>query len=154
MIETETEAQARRRVLLGTVFGFSAAISYGVSQVLARHTVSDLAPPLVGASLSLFWGTLGFLAISFRNLRTPAQDFSRGLVFFAAGGIFSALGVTAMFLALERAQVVIVSPLTSTNPLFTLFLAAIFLRDVEQLNLRVVIGALLVVGGVVVLTVA
>jgi drug/metabolite transporter (DMT)-like permease len=148
------EAEARRRVALGIAFGFGAALAYGISTVLARHTVSGLATPLVGAALALTWGTLGFLLMTFRNLREPAANFWRGAFYFAAGGIFSALGVTGLFLALERAQVVIVSPVSSTNPLFTLILAAIFLREVEQLNLRVVIGSLLVVGGVIVLTVA
>jgi len=145
--------EARRRVILGVIFGFGASLSYGVSQVLTRQSLSDVTP-IVGSSLALFWGTLGFVLMSFRNLRAPATDFRRGALYFTAGGIFSAMGVMGLFLALERAQVVIVAPISSTNPLFTLVLAAIFLRDVEQLNLRVVAGALLVVAGVIVLTVA
>jgi len=152
MIET-AEAEARRRAALGITFGFGAALAYGVSQVLARHTVSGLATPLVGAALALTWGTLGFALITFRNLREPVANFWRGALFFATGGIFSAIGVTGLFLALERAEVVIVSPISSVNPLFTLLLAAIFLREVEELNLRVVAGSLLVVSGVIVLTV-
>ncbi|MPZ51004.1 MAG: EamA family transporter [Dehalococcoidia bacterium] len=155
MIETaEAASEARRRAILGVIFGFSAALAYGVSQVLARHTVSDIAPPLVGSCLALFWGTLGCALMASRTRGAPIQDFRRGVFLFAAGGIFSAMGVTGLFIALERAPVVIVSPISSTNPLFTLVLAAIFLRDVEQLSPRVVIGAMLVVAGVVVLTVA
>jgi drug/metabolite transporter (DMT)-like permease len=153
-MQAMTEAQARQRVLLGICFGFGAALAYGSSQVLARHTVSELAAPLVGSSLALFWGTLGFFLLTFRGLRGPNANFRLGAFYFGLAGIFSSMGVTGLFLALERAQVVIVSPVVSTNPLFTLVLAAIFLRDVERLTLRVIVGAMLVVGGVVVLSVA
>jgi drug/metabolite transporter, DME family len=144
----------RNRVLLGVAFGFIAAASYGSSQVLAREGVSDLAPPLVGSLLALFWGTLGFSLMAVRGLRTIDGDFRRGAVLFSAAGIFSAIGVVLMFQALSRGQVVVVSPVLATNPLFTLILAAIFLRDVEQLTRRVVVGAVLVVIGVAVLSLA
>ena len=58
-----------------------------------------------------------------------------------------------MFQALSRGPVVVLSPVVSTNPLFTLLFASIFLRGVERITPRVVAGALLVVGGVVVLSV-
>ena len=51
-------------------------------------------------------------------------------------------------------MVVVVSPVLATNPLFTLILAAIFLRDIEQITPRIIVGALLVVAGVVVLSLA
>jgi uncharacterized membrane protein len=108
----------------------------------------------VGSLIALFWGTLGFSLMAARGLRSPAGNFRRGAVFFAAAGIFSAVGVVLMFQALSRGQVVVVSPVLATNPLFTLVLAAIFLRDVERITWRIVVGAILVVVGVTVLSVA
>ena len=46
----------------------------------------------------------------------------------------------------------VISPVLATNPLFTLLFASIFLRGVERITPRVVLGALLVVAGVVVLS--
>ena len=43
-------------------------------------------------------------------------------------------------------------PISSTGPFFSLILAAIFLRDVEKVTLRIVISAAMIVGGVVLLT--
>jgi drug/metabolite transporter (DMT)-like permease len=144
----------RRRELMGYGFALGAAFAYGAAQVLTRHSVRDLAPPLLGTTIALFWGTLGFLLISARSVGEPRLDLRRGSLHFAAAGLFSAMGVMLMFLALERAQVVLVAPVISTNPLFTLLLAAIFLRDIERLTVQVVVGAALVVAGVIVLTVA
>ena len=70
----------------------------------------------------------------------------------AARGIFSGVSVLLIFEALSRGQVV--SPVLATNPLFTLFLATVLLRGLEQITLRVIAGTCLVVLGVVVLTVA
>ena len=58
------------------------------------------------------------------------------------------------FEALSRGQVVVVSPVLATNPLFTLLLAMVLLRGLEQITLRVIAGTCLVVLGIVVLTVA
>ena len=151
-MQTTTEVEARKRMLLGIAFGLGAALAYGSSQVVARQAVSHDTPALLGSAMGLFWGTLGFFLLSLRNLGGPATNFRRGALFFAGGGILSALGVLGLFLALERAQVVIVAPIANTNPLFTLVLAAIFLRGVESITPRVVAGALLVVSGVIVLT--
>ena len=59
-----------------------------------------------------------------------------------------------MFVALENADVVVVSPVSSTNPLFTLLFAAILLRDLERFNIRILMGSMLVVLGVVVISLA
>ena len=65
-------------------------------------------------------------------------------------GICNGLGMLAMYAALNRGQVSVVSPLVATYPLFTLALSAIFLRE-EKFGPRVLLGVALTVAGVVVL---
>lgn len=138
--------------LRGYVFAFSAAIAYAASQVVAREGVRELEAPLVGTTIALIFATIGFIPIVWRSLSTPVTDFRRGALFFAGAGIFSATGVASMFLAIERAEVVVVSPISSTHPLFTLLLAAILLRDLERITIRILIGGLLVFAGIVLIT--
>jgi len=148
------DAPASRRTLVtGTLFALAAALSYGGSQVITRQALGDLAPPLVGSAIALFWGTLGFAILSARSLGERGDHLWRGVAFFATGGVFSAMGVLLMFFALGIGQVVVISPVLATNPLFTLFFAALLLRGVEQITLRVIVGALLVVAGVAVLSI-
>ncbi len=142
----------RRTLITGVAFALAAAMAYGSSQVITRQIIGNMAPPLVGTLISLFWGTLGFALLSARNLGDRGDHFGRGALFFAAGGLFSAMGVLLMFYALGLGQVVVISPVLATNPLFTLLFASIFLRGVERITPRVVLGALLVVAGVVVLS--
>ena len=64
-------------------------------------------------------------------------------------GIFNTAAMLSVFYALSYGKVVIVDPLVSSNPVITLLLTAIFLRDVEVLSLRVIFGALLTIGGTI-----
>jgi drug/metabolite transporter (DMT)-like permease len=151
---SETAASdARRATLTGVAFAMTAALSYGSSQVISRYAVTELAPPLVGTTIALFWGTLGFALLSARNLRDRPANFRRGALYFVGAGFFSSMGVLLMFTALSRGQVVILSPVLATNPLFTLLFAAAFLRGVERITRRHALGTALVVAGVVVLSV-
>ena len=59
---------------------------------------------------------------------------------FVAAGICNTTGMLANFYALSAGDIVIVEPLISTNPVLTVVLTAIFLRDVETVNLRVCVG--------------
>jgi drug/metabolite transporter (DMT)-like permease len=82
--------------------------------------------------------------------RTGASLDRRGILWFMAVGICNGFGVLAMYAALNRGQVSVVSPLVATYPLFTLALGAIFLRE-EKFGPRVLLGVALTVAGVAVL---
>jgi drug/metabolite transporter (DMT)-like permease len=103
--------------------------------VLIGYTVSCVT--LFGASRMLVPG------------RRSSPD-ERGTLWFTAVGVCNGLGVLAMYAALARGQVSVVSPLAATYPLFTLALSALFLRE-ERFGARVVAGVLLTVAGAVLL---
>jgi drug/metabolite transporter (DMT)-like permease len=74
---------------------------------------------------------------------------SRYIVICGLAGICQGLAVAFLFQALSRAPVTVVSPINASNPLITLALAHLFLRRLESINLLLVLGTLLSVGGVV-----
>src|SRR6266853_4510150 len=96
------------------------------------------------SSVTIFAGNRAFVP------RTSTPVDRRGIFWFIAVGICNGLGVLAMYAALNRGQVSVVSPLVATYPLFTLVLSALFLRE-EKFNTRVLLGVGLTVAGVVVL---
>jgi len=55
------------------------------------------------------------------------------------------------FYALSLGKLVTVEPLVHTNPVLSVLLTAIFLRDIEAVNLRVLLGAACMVTGTVLL---
>lgn len=76
-----------------------------------------------------------------------------GIAWFAATGLLNGAAVLALYSALERGPVVLVSPIVATYPLFTLALSALWLRE-ERLSGALVAGVALTVTGVVVLLLA
>ena len=61
-------------------------------------------------------------------------------------------GVCLLIVALSLGQVSVVTPLSGTSPLFVLLLTYVFLRDVEALTTRIMVGTVLIVAGVILLT--
>src|SRR5215471_8714299 len=76
----------------------------------------------------------------------------RSLGYFALGGLFENGGVFLVLAALGFGDVSIVTPLAGTAPLFVLLLAYLFPSQAEKLSWRVVMGAVLIVAGVVLLS--
>ena len=77
---------------------------------------------------------------------------SAGWLFTA--GLFNTGATLSVFYALSHGKVVVVEPLVSANPVLTLLFTAIFLRDLEVINARVVTGALLTITGTVLVVLA
>jgi drug/metabolite transporter, DME family len=60
--------------------------------------------------------------------------------------------MVCIYYALDLGKVSVVIPISSTGPLFSLIFAALFLRDVERVTSRIVLSAVMIIGGVVLLT--
>ena len=146
---------AKRQKLLGYASALGAAVCYGTLAVLGKKVVSDIAPPLVATSFSMIIGTIILTAIFWKQIsadlavRIPL----RGWLFVGLAGGSATWGVTFWYLALNQAPALLVAPLTSIYPVFSVFLTLIFLRKTEKVSKRTVAGAILVAFGVVVITV-
>ena len=149
-----TIANIQRDTLLGYAAALGAAACYGTLAVLGRKIATDIAPPLVANSFSMILGTLVLTLVFQSHIR---RDFKvrpqkRGWLFVALAGCASTWGVTCWFLALGEAPAILVAPLAAVHPLFTVLLALVFLRGVERVTSRTILGTLLVIGGVVLIT--
>ncbi len=88
-----------------------------------------------------------------RGVALPNLRSSPGLLWFAGAGVLHAIAVTLVNLALQISQVIIVLPLISTFPLFSLALS-FFVFKRELLDARTIIAVLLVVPGVLLIAVS
>ena len=79
--------------------------------------------------------------------REPLVWNRRSLGPFIAAGAFETLGILLVITALSRGNVVIVSPLVGISPLWVLLGAVLFLRDLERINVRTILGTICVVVG-------
>jgi len=76
----------------------------------------------------------------------------RSILYFIGGGIMENTGVFLVLVSLGLGEVSVVTPLAGTAPLFVLLLTFLFPREMKQLSWRIVVGAVLIVLGVVALT--
>jgi drug/metabolite transporter, DME family len=73
----------------------------------------------------------------------------KALLPFVFAGSFETLAVLLMLMAFANGPVVIVSPIAATAPIWTTLISAIFLREIERINLASIIGTICVVSGVI-----
>jgi uncharacterized membrane protein len=76
----------------------------------------------------------------------------KSLRYFLVAGVAENVGVLLVLVALGLGQVSVVTPLNGTAPLFVLVLTFVFLKGVERLTGRIVVGTMLIVLGVLLLT--
>ena len=134
---------------IGYVCGLASGVFYGAWSVIAKHSLSghDI-PPLAFATLAFLFGTAMFMPLVGRTLPRTVISAPRSALYFLLSGVGSGCAIIFMAFALERGEVVVISPVVSASPLITLVLVWVLLRQMERITLPLVIGALLVVGGV------
>jgi drug/metabolite transporter (DMT)-like permease len=150
----ESGSNSKERILtaktLGYLLAIGAAASFASRDVISRHVVSSIAPPLVTAGFALAIGGGMLLAVVHRDVAHSLRHLpGRYIIICGLAGICQGLAVASLFQALSRAPVTVVSPINASSPLITLALAHLFLRRLESINLLLVMGTLLSVGGVV-----
>jgi drug/metabolite transporter (DMT)-like permease len=138
------------RKTLGYLLALGAAASFASRDVISRHVVSGIAPPLVTAAFALALGGCMLFVITHRDVANNLRGLpNKHVLICSAAGIILGLAVASLFQALSRAPVTVVSPINASSPLITLLLAHLFLRRLETVDLLLVVGTLLSVGGVV-----
>ena len=140
--------QYDRRSLLGYVLALGAAASYGGSNLIAKQLSVQFGSPLVVAAFSILFGIIVLLPISGRGAIEGLRTARAGWGFMALSGLAAAAAVIALYFALLRSDVVIVSPIASISPLVTLLLAHFFLERLERVTKQLFMGTILAVLGV------
>ncbi len=146
---------ADRRAALGYLMALLAAACYGGTNVIAKELTEEYGSPLMISTISLFFGMILLSPLAGREAvsalrasrRNPSFAVSAGL-----SGLAAATGVIGLYFALERADVAVVSPIVSTNPIFTLILARLFISRMEDLTKWLFLGVGITVAGVVVVS--
>jgi drug/metabolite transporter (DMT)-like permease len=123
----------------------------GASQAAVKAGLALWTEPFVAVLVGYTVSCATILAVNRVIVSGTRPGLNRsGVAWFAAVGACNGAGMLAMYAALARGQVSVVSPLVATYPLFTLALSAIFLRA-ERFGARVLLGVALTVAGVLVL---
>ncbi len=145
-----------RTALFGFLLAIASAACYGSTNVVVKQLTQEHTSPLVVSTISLFFGMLLVLPVAARPAITQFrrhENTLRFVVFAALSGVASAIAVNTLYFALQRSEVVIISPIAAANPLVTLLLASLFLQRLENVNRWLFLGVGVTVSGVVLVVV-
>jgi uncharacterized membrane protein len=130
-----------------------AGFFWGLSGSIRKIGLEIIPAPHVGVVIQSI-STLAFLLVVYwlfpRGKRIVRSG--RALKFFSLAGVSLGVSFYFLFTALAMGQVSRVMAIMGSAPLLTVVLAALFLRDLEQITLRTYTGAASIVAGVVLIT--
>ncbi|HKI98791.1 MAG TPA: DMT family transporter [bacterium] len=156
MVLSWRRAGRRDAPLWAALFPLGAAIVRGGGHMVTKLAFEVAVAPFTAALVTY---NVSFVAVALANRFGSARRPRIGLAaelrailhsgrrWFLLTGVLNGLALLCQFVALSRGQVVVVSPIVSTYPLFTFAFSLLF--RLERLGLRIALGVLLVVLGVV-----
>jgi drug/metabolite transporter (DMT)-like permease len=154
LISWQPEAHRASFRLAHLGYPLGAAFLAGISHPLRRYALGLANEPLYLAAI------IGIVALpwlaSYIVLpnKGPQPVWNRQSIgWFLMAGVFETLGILLVIVALSVGQVVVVSPIVATSPLWILVGTWVFLRGIESLTLRTVLGAICVVSGTLAISV-
>ena len=153
LISGKQRSDAKWR-LVDALLPISAGLISAISQSLRKQALKIIPDPFVAVAVVTTVSLILLLLFAFTTqrvsqFRVPRQSF----LFFICAASLATLSQVANFIALARADLSVIIPLLNTTPLFSVLFSAVFLRNVERVNLRTVGGAATMVAGVLLITI-
>jgi len=138
----------------GAVWGLGVAVCFSISPIFIRHGLELLPSPLLGVTVGMVFSALayGILLLLRRNQSQRLMISRSTLVFQLAAGVLVGLSTWARWFALDHAAVGVVLALGRLNvPVVILVSPFLVGQQLERVTPKVVLGALLIVGGSILL---
>jgi len=124
--------------------GIVASFFYSVGEVLRKYGTSITPNPPIGAAIGSL-AALIFLPF-YKSNRINNFRINR---FFYLAGLSTSIALLLVFVSYATAPLIVALPLINTSPVFTLCLGYLVARHSEKLGLRIIVGILMVMTGVI-----
>ena len=134
---------------IGIMAAIGVAASFGASGYVASRLVNDFAPALVVLTYEVLFGLVYISLFRFRELAGVRQVTPAGLRWALLAGVGVAFGIGSYYTALSRAPLSVAAPVVGAAPLAAYAFVFIVLRGSERITRRALLGAAMVVSGVV-----
>jgi len=152
LISGKQEEDKRWRYI-DALLPIGAALISAISQTLRKQALQIIPDPFIAVAMVTTVSLILLLGFVFTTGRAEQLRMNRtSFKFFLGAALVATAAQVANFIALGRGQMSVIIPLLNITPLFTVFFSALFLRQVETVTLRIISGAVLMVGGVVLIT--
>lgn len=144
-----TPAGQTGRLWPGAALALNTAVLASISFMLRKLGLRLLPDPPVASALTVTGSLVTLLPyVVIRSRTEPLRADRRALAYLIVGSLVTTAAFLSYFFALNISDLVRVTPLGNTTPLFALLLLYLF-RQGEAIRARTVVGAVLTVAGVV-----
>lgn len=137
-----------------SLFGLGTAFCFAVGAVFIRNGLEALPSPLLGVTIGMIVTTLAYgLLLAFQRRKIQWAELSRDTMLFQLlAAVFVALATWARWIALNMTHVAVVLTLGRLNVPIVIVLSPLLVgRHLEQVTLRVWVGAGLIIIGSLIL---
>ena len=148
--ESHVEKKHRRMNLIFPLIG---GLTLGVGSIMRKFALDLFNAPVLGVAVAYTFSLLPFLVIFL--VSKPIREgvsLKRDLRLFWAAGIGQAVTWVLGFYALSYAEVSVVTPLLSIEPVFVAIFAYLYLKKIEKVSIKLLVSIILTVLGIVLIT--
>ena len=125
-----------------------AAFLTGMNHPIRRYVLAMANEPLFFSALMGTVSLAGFLIYLVASPRSQKLVWDRRSFWpFIGTGLFETFSILFIITAISMGRVVVVAPIAASYPIWALIEARIFLRQMEPINLKTLLGILSVVAG-------
>ena len=138
--------------LVALLLPLMSAACFGVVAILRKMGLSGMTA-VFGFAVNVTAALIAYTVFLVATRQTALMRCrGRSLVYFMLAGVAENVGVFLLLEGLSLGTVSVVAPLASVSPIFVLAMSFVFLRGLDILNRRIVLGTLLIVSGVYLIT--
>jgi drug/metabolite transporter (DMT)-like permease len=134
---------------------FSGAVVMGLAYVVKKIGLNFYADPITGVALAYLSALLFYLVLlgSSRSVRMNVCIDKKSLGLFWKAGLGMCIGGLFSFYALSYGDVSFVVPLIQTEPILVFVITHFYLKGVEAVSWRLVVGAVSTILGITLITI-
>jgi uncharacterized membrane protein len=152
LISGKQEGDTKWR-LIDAAYPVGAALFSTISQTLRKKALAIIPDPFVAVAVVTTVSLILLMGFVFTTGRTGQLRMERNsFIFFFMAALVAVASQVLNFIALGNGELSVIIPLLNTTPLFTVLFSLLFLRGIETVNSRIILGAGLMVAGVVLIT--
>lgn len=148
------DAESGSRNSKDLIFPLLSALFFSFAVVTRKLGLNILDSPIFGVTVGFVTSMVAYsiVCLGSKKLRSSISIKKQDLPILGGTGIFLTAAWLSLFYALSYGDAVIVTPLASLHPLFVLVLSYFFLGKVEKITKGILVGACVVVAGVLLIT--
>ena len=152
--DMNNEAGTGNRNSKDLIFPLLSALFFSFAIVTRKMGLNILDSPIFGVTVGFVTSMViySLVCLGSKKLRSSISVKKQDLPLFLGAGIFLTAAWLTLFYALSYGEAIIVTPLASLHPLFVLVLSYFFLGKVEKITKGILVGACVVVAGVLLIT--